>query len=103
MELCLTWFDRYREVVAAAQPQHGEASHFPRRRPADSLLDPKRSLAEQFNLLRVVDNQRYPAFFHWRDRLYELQIAPDEADERCIDSKPLDTMTRLTSSPPPLT
>jgi hypothetical protein len=27
LELCLAWFDRYREVVAAGQPQHGEASH----------------------------------------------------------------------------
>jgi methionyl-tRNA formyltransferase len=101
LELCLAWFDRYREVVATAQPQHGEASHYRRRRPADSQLDPERPLAEQFNLLRVVDNQRYPAFFHWRGRLYELQIAPDEADARCMDSKPVGTMTRLSSSPSP--
>jgi UDP-2,4-diacetamido-2,4,6-trideoxy-beta-L-altropyranose hydrolase len=103
LDLCVAWFDRYREVVAAAQPQHGEASHFPRRRPVDSLLDPGRSLAEQFNLLRVVDNQRYPAFFHWRGRRYELQVAPDDADARCMDSKSLDTMSRSSSSPPPLT
>ena len=32
LELCLAWFDRYREVVAAAQPQHGEARHYRRRR-----------------------------------------------------------------------
>ncbi len=101
LDLCLAWFDRYREVVAAAQPQHGEASHYRRRLPADSQLDPECSLSEQFNLLRVVDNQRYPAFFHWRGRLYELQIAPDEADARCMDSKPLGTMTRLSSSPSP--
>lgn len=76
-DLCLAWFDRYREVVAAAQPQHGEASHYRRRRPADSQLDPERSLAEQFNLLRVVDNQRYPAFFHWGGRRYVLQVQPE--------------------------
>jgi len=77
LDLCLAWFDRYREVVAAAQAQHGEASHYRRRRPADSQLDPERSLAEQFNLLRVVDNQRYPAFFHWRGRRYGLQVQPE--------------------------
>jgi methionyl-tRNA formyltransferase len=76
LELCLAWFDRYQEVVAAAQLQHGEASHYRRRRPVDSQLDPERSLAEQFNLLRVVDNQRYPAFFHWLGRCYELQVQP---------------------------
>ena len=77
LELCLAWFDRYQEVVAAAQPQHGEASHYRRRRPDDSQLDPERSLAEQFNLLRVVDNQRYPAFVHWRGRRYVLQVQPE--------------------------
>ena len=78
LELCLAWFDRYQEVVAAAQPQHGEASHYRRRRPDDSQLDPERSLAEQFNLLRVVDNQRYPAFVHWRGRCYVLQVQPKQ-------------------------
>jgi methionyl-tRNA formyltransferase len=60
LELCLAWFDRHREVVAAAQPQQGEASHYRRRRPADSELDPQRSLAEQFELLRVVDTPAVP-------------------------------------------
>lgn len=76
-ELCLAWFDCYRVVVAAAQTQHGEASYYRRRRLADSQLDPERSLAEQFNLLRVVDNQRYPAFFHWRGQRYLLQMQPE--------------------------
>ena len=61
-ELCLDWFDRHQEVVLAANPQYGEASYYPRRRTADSQLDPDLSLAEQFNLLRVVDNERYGAF-----------------------------------------
>ena len=74
MELCLAWFDRHQEVVDAAKPQYGEASHYPRRRPADSRLDPELSLAEQFNLLRVVDNERYPAFFQWRGRSYILNL-----------------------------
>lgn len=81
-ELCLTWFDPYRVVVAAAQPQHGEASDYRRRRPADSQLDPERSLAEQFDLLRVVENQRYPAFFPWRGRRYIIHVCSDGADAR---------------------
>ena len=69
-------------MVAAAQPQYGEASHYRRRRAADSPLDPERSLAEQFNLLRVVDNQRaLPAFFHWRGRRYTIHLqAHDPCD-----------------------
>ena len=77
LDLCLAWFDRHQEVVHAAQPQHGEASNYRRRRPIDSQLDPELSLAEQFNVLRVVDNQRYPAFFHWRGRRYILNIHSD--------------------------
>ena len=74
--LCLEWLDRYAEVLAKARPQQGEASHYRRRRPADSQLDPQRSLAEQLNLLRVVDNHRYPAFVELKGRRYELQIQP---------------------------
>lgn len=77
LDLCLAWFDRHQEVVHAAQPQHGEASNYRRRRPVDSQLDPELSLAEQFNVLRVVDNQSYPAFFHWRGRRYILNLQAD--------------------------
>jgi RimJ/RimL family protein N-acetyltransferase len=74
LALCLDWLDRYAEVLEQARPQQGAASHYRRRRPTDSQLDPQRSLAEQLNLLRVVDNQRYPAFVELRGRRYELQI-----------------------------
>ena len=74
IKLCLTWFDRYQEVLNHAQPQDGEGSQYRRRRPADSQLDPEQSLAEQFNLLRVVDNASYPAFFIWKNKRYDLLI-----------------------------
>jgi len=77
LELCLVWLDRHREVVAAAQAQIGEPSHYRRRRAADSELDPQRSLAEQFNLLRVVDNHFYPAFFHWGGKRFTVQVQSD--------------------------
>lgn len=28
-DLCLTWFNRHPEVLEAAKPQYGEASHYP--------------------------------------------------------------------------
>lgn len=77
LEVCLASFDRYRQVAAGSQPQQGEASHYRRRRPADSQLDPERSIAEQCNLLRVVDNQRYPAFFLWHGWRYDQQVQPE--------------------------
>ena len=56
------------------QPQEGEATFYARRRPEDSRLDPQKSIAEQFDLLRVVDNTRYPAFFDLRGHRYQLSI-----------------------------
>jgi methionyl-tRNA formyltransferase len=74
INLCLQWIDNYQDLINSAHPQTGEASHYHRRRPADSRLNPDRPLAEQFELLRVVDNNRYPAFFEWRGRCYEVEI-----------------------------
>ena len=55
-------------------PQTGDESFYPRRKPDDSRLDPSRTLADQFHLLRVVDNERYPAFFESCGSLYTLRI-----------------------------
>jgi len=55
--------------------QMGEPGpYMAKRSPADSRLDPAKSIAEQFNLLRVVDSQRYPAFFDYRGKRYLIKI-----------------------------
>ena len=50
------------------------ATWYSRRGPEHSRLDPKRSLAEQFDLLRVTDAERYPAYFEYRGASYEVLI-----------------------------
>jgi methionyl-tRNA formyltransferase len=75
LALCRWFVDDYPASAEQARPQQGEESIYPRRRPADSRLDPQKTLAEQFELLRVVDNTRYPAFFEWRGRRYTLRLA----------------------------
>jgi len=77
LDFCLAWLDRYHQVVAPAQPQQGEASYYLRRLPADSQC----SLAEQFDLLRVVDNQLYPAFLAYSGHKYKLMIMKHESCE----------------------
>ena len=74
--LCARWVELYPSILANARQQVGEGSTYPRRRPVDSELDPNKSLAEQFDLLRVVDNDRYPAFFEMRGRRYRIRIDP---------------------------
>jgi methionyl-tRNA formyltransferase len=57
------------------RPQHeAGACWYPRRSPEASKLDPQRSLAEQFDLLRVADPDRYPAYFEYRGASYEIVI-----------------------------
>ncbi len=55
-------------------PQQGAATHYARRRPPDSRLDPDKTITEQFDLLRTVDNDAYPAFFELRGQRYKLTI-----------------------------
>ena len=40
----------------------------------DSELDINKSINSQFNLLRICDNKRYPAFFRKHGFTYKLQI-----------------------------
>jgi methionyl-tRNA formyltransferase len=59
---------------AAPRQQQGEASWYRRRVPDDSRLDPSQSIASQFNLLRVCDPIRFPAFFELFGERFEVVI-----------------------------
>lgn len=61
-----------------AQKQTGESSYYKRRKPEDSEIDPNKTLKESFNILRVVDNERYPAFFNHKGHKYIIKIFKDE-------------------------
>jgi methionyl-tRNA formyltransferase len=60
-KLILNFINSYPNIIGIAQK--GEESFYPRRKPEDSKLDLQKTLSEQFNLLRVCDNERYPAWF----------------------------------------
>lgn len=74
VDLCLRYASAYPEIHLRGEPQIGEPTYYRLRTPADSEIDPYRSIAEQFELLRVVDNDRYPAFFKFRGTTYRLSI-----------------------------
>jgi methionyl-tRNA formyltransferase len=57
--------------------QAGGGSVYKRRRPEDSRLDPAQTLAAQFDLLRIADNEEYPVFFELRGQRYILRIEKD--------------------------
>jgi len=76
-ELCSWFVSTYPLSADQAKNQNGTESFYPRRGPEDSRLDVNKTIAEQFNLFRVVDNQSYPAFFEWKGRRFVLSVADD--------------------------
>lgn len=57
------------------------ATWYPRRTREDSRIDPYLSISEQFDLLRVADPNRYPAFFDYRGRRFKISIQRMSEDE----------------------
>lgn len=55
-------------------PQVGEPTYYPRRTPDDSRIDPTKPLAEAFDLLRIADPERYPAYFEMRGKRFSIRI-----------------------------
>jgi methionyl-tRNA formyltransferase len=71
--------ERFASIVP--EQQKGDPGpYMVKRTPADSQLDPHKTIAEQFDLLRVVDSNRYPAFFEYRGMRYALKIEKVEND-----------------------
>lgn len=73
-----SFIEDYPRSAQESRGQSGATSYFRRRDPSDSRLDPDQSLRAQFNLLRTVDNDRYPAFFDVNGKRYILTIKPGE-------------------------
>ncbi len=51
-----------------------EPTYYRKRAPEDSRIDPNTTIAEQFDLLRVCDPLRFPAFFDLRGHTYKITI-----------------------------
>ena len=65
------------KIVPRQQPKK-DASYYPRRTPADSEIDPRQPLVKSFNLLRVADPQRFPAFFYHQGHKYIIRLEKAE-------------------------
>ena len=72
MELCIRFLKDYEFLKPI--PQVGLSTWYPRRTPKDSILNINKSLIDQFNLLRTVDNEKYPAFFEFSGNTYLIKI-----------------------------
>jgi len=78
IEMCLEFLEDY-ETYKIPYKQKGESSLYAKRSAKDSELDINKTIHDQFNLLRIVDNESYPAFFEVEGNRYILKI--ERADE----------------------
>ncbi|PIT86551.1 MAG: methionyl-tRNA formyltransferase [Candidatus Magasanikbacteria bacterium CG10_big_fil_rev_8_21_14_0_10_43_6] len=76
MRLVHMFVDMYPNISPTAQ--QGTESFYEKRTPKDSELDINKTIQEQFNLLRVVDNERYPAYFMHMGKKYILRITKED-------------------------
>lgn len=79
IDMCHEFLQNYQELVAHPTIQSGPDSFYPKRSAKDSQLDLNKTLGEQFNLLRTVDNEIYPAFFIKDNHKYIIKIYHVEA------------------------
>lgn len=74
VDMILGFVDRWPELKP--EEQSGRPTYYDRRTVGHDRLEAEASLAEQFDRLRVVHNELYPAWFEHRGRKYKLQITP---------------------------
>jgi methionyl-tRNA formyltransferase len=75
VELISLFFEKYPDIEGVSQK--GEDTFYRRRKREDGELDINKSLKEQFNLLRISDNEKYPAFFKVNGHKYNLAITKE--------------------------
>ena len=73
LELMSKAIDGVNEIIPKAQVKT-QGNYYAKRTPEDSRLDPNKTLLQQFNLLRIADEIRYPAFFEYLGCKYTVTI-----------------------------
>ena len=73
-KLCEKFIDRFPSILNKGKEQEGKSSFYKKRGPKDSKIDTENSISGSFNLLRTVDNERYPAFFYMKGEKYKIKI-----------------------------
>lgn len=74
--LCINFLNNYSKIRPKAQV--GQESNYSKRSLEDSNLDPNKTIHEQFDLLRTVNNKEFPAYFEFNGHKYVLRIYKDD-------------------------
>lgn len=78
ISMCLEFVENY-EKYKIPSSQIGKESFYEKRSAKNSEIDISKTIDEQFNLLRTVHNEDYPAFFYKNGKKYILKI--EKADD----------------------
>jgi len=73
IQMCLEFIQNY-TIYKKVHPQIGSPSYYHKRKASDNKLDVHKSIYEQFNLLRICNNELYPAYFELNKIKYTLKI-----------------------------
>ena len=76
IKMIINFIENYKQL--AGKEQFGKPTYYDKRTSNDSELDINKSIIEQFNLLRIVDNERYPAFFHYKGKKFNITIERED-------------------------
>ena len=74
IELCLKFIKKYPSILTEGKKQKGKSTFYKRRSSKDSELEFDQSIKFNFNKLRIVDNEKYPAFFKFNGNKYQIKI-----------------------------
>lgn len=66
--------DAFTEITPSEQTNSALATYYPRRTPKDSELDVNKTIAQQFDLIRVCDPNRFPPHFDYLGQRYILKL-----------------------------
>jgi UDP-2,4-diacetamido-2,4,6-trideoxy-beta-L-altropyranose hydrolase len=80
IKLSVLFVSSYPDVLSNASKQKGEEHFYAKRIEEDSKLDIDKTIRDQFQLLRIVDNEKYPAYFELNGCKYILRINKCKVD-----------------------
>ena len=80
ISMCLDYVQNYKAMPS--NKQVGERSWYPRFRDKDDSLDINKSIAEQFNHLRIADNDYHPLWFNYEGHKYYIKVYDDKSLQR---------------------
>lgn len=71
--------DNFEKIIPIDQAEVDCITYYTKRTPKDSEIDPHKTIAEQFDNIRICDPNRFPAYFYYLGRRFVLKV------ERCND------------------